>query len=326
MEKNAKIYIAGHRGLVGSAIHRRLVKLGYNNFLLRTSQELDLRNAEKVREMLMDERPDYLFLAAAKVGGIQANNNYPADFIYDNLSMQNSLIHGSYLAGVKRLLFFGSSCVYPRECPQPIKEEYLLSGPLEKTNEAYAIAKIAGIKMCESYYRQYGTKFFAVMPTNLFGPFDNYDLENSHVLPALIRKFHEAKEKKQPKVTLWGTGNPMREFLHSDDLASAAVFLMSLPDEALFKEGFPLINIGCGKDIKISELANLIASIVGYDGKIEWDSTKPDGTPRKLLNVDKLKSLGWQPEISLEDGIKMTYQSFMAGEIKKTLKMETDVE
>lgn len=316
MEKNAKIYIAGHRGLVGSALLRRLKALGYDNFLLKNHQELDLKEFEKVKAFLMAEKPDYVFLAAAKVGGIHANNTFPADFIFDNLSVQNSVIHGSFLAGVKRLLFFGSSCVYPRDCEQPIKEDYLLSGPLEKTNDAYAIAKIAGIKMCESYNRQYGTKFMAVMPTNLYGPNDNYNLENSHVLPALIRKFHEARDQNLDQVDLWGTGSPMREFLHADDMAAATVFLMSQPDERLFKDRFPIYNIGCGEDIRIKDLADLISSIVGFGGKIIWDSSKPDGTPRKLLNIDRLKELGWRPEITLEQGIRNTYQSFLAGEIK----------
>lgn len=317
MEKNAKIYIAGHRGLVGSALLRRLKSQGYENFLFRTSSELDLKESEKVKDFLLSEKPDYVFLAAAKVGGILANKNFPADFIFDNLSVQNSVIHGSYLAGVKRLMFFGSSCVYPRECPQPIKEDYLLSGPLESTNDAYAIAKIAGIKMCESYNRQYGTKFMAVMPTNLYGPYDNYDLENAHVLPSLIRRFHEAKQQKLEKVTLWGTGSPLREFLHADDMSAATTFLMSQPDEMIFSDRFPIFNVGCGEDIRIKGLADLVSSIVGFRGIIEWDSSKPDGTPRKLLNIDRLKFLGWKPEISLEQGIKMTYQNYLDGKIRK---------
>ncbi|MFZ5950558.1 MAG: GDP-L-fucose synthase family protein [Candidatus Rifleibacteriota bacterium] len=316
MDKEAKIFVAGHRGLVGSAITRRLQKLGYHNLLLRTSAELDLKDSGPVNDFLQKEKPDYVFLAAAKVGGIHANNSFPADFIYDNLSVQNSVIHGCYKAGIKRLMFLGSSCVYPRECPQPIKEEYLLTGPLEKTNDAYAIAKIAGIKMCESYNRQYGTRFVAVMPTNLYGPFDNYDLENSHVLPAMLRKFHEAMERGET-VSLWGSGKPRREFLHSDDMASACVFLMNLPDDQLFAEGFPLINIGCGEDVSIKELAEMIARTVGFTGSIEWDSSKPDGTPRKLLDVGRLNRLGWHREIELSEGLKLAYQSFLKGETRQ---------
>lgn len=317
MEKNAKIYVAGHRGLVGSAVVRNLHAHGYTNLLCRTSAELDLKESEPVKEFLLAEKPDFVIMAAAKVGGILANNNFPADFIYDNLAVQNAVIHGSFLAGVKRLMFLGSSCVYPRECPQPIKEEYLLTGPLEKTNDAYAIAKIAGIKMCESYNRQYGTKYLAVMPTNLYGPFDNYDLESSHVLPAMLRKFHEAKEGGNTPVRLWGTGSPRREFLHADDMAAACIFLLNLPDEKLFASGFPLINIGCGNDVSIKELAEMIAETVDFTGEIEWDSSKPDGTPRKLLNIDRLKSLGWQPEITLKQGLQMAYKSYLAGEIRQ---------
>ena len=317
MEKNAKIYVAGHRGLVGSAIMRRLRTLGYQNLIFKTSEELDLKQAEPVKQFLMAEKPDYVFLAAAKVGGIVANNSFPADFIYDNLCVQNAVIHGCYLAGVKRLMFLGSSCVYPRECPQPIKEDYLLTGPLEKTNDAYAIAKIAGIKMCESYNRQYNTKFLAVMPTNLYGPFDNYDLESSHVLPAMLRKFHEAKKANNTPVRLWGSGRPRREFLYSDDMADACVYLMNLGDEKLFEPGFPLVNIGCGEDVTIKELAELIAKTTGFAGQIEWDSSKPDGTPRKLLNIERLKNLGWQPKISLKQGLGLAYQSFLSGETRE---------
>ncbi|MEW6708608.1 MAG: GDP-L-fucose synthase [Candidatus Riflebacteria bacterium] len=316
MDREAKIFVAGHRGLVGSAITRRLQQLGYHNLLLRTSAELDLKNSGPVNDFLQQERPDYVFLAAAKVGGIHANNSFPADFIYDNLSVQNSVIHGCHIAGVKRLMFLGSSCVYPRECPQPIKEEYLLTGPLEKTNDAYAIAKIAGIKMCESYNRQYGTRFIAVMPTNLYGPFDNYDLENSHVLPAMLRKFHEAREQGET-VRLWGSGKPRREFLHSDDMAAACVFLMNLPDDRLFADGFPLINIGCGEDVSIKELAEMIAKTVDFTGSIEWDSSKPDGTPRKLLDVGRLNRLGWYRQIELAQGLKLAYQSFLNGETRQ---------
>jgi GDP-L-fucose synthase len=317
MEKHEKIFVAGHRGLVGSAILRNLKSKEYTNLLTRSSKELDLTNDALVKDFLFGEKPDYVFLAAAKVGGIKANNDFPAEFIYQNLCMQNAVIHNSYLAGVKRLLFLGSSCVYPRECPQPIKEEYLLTGPLEKTNDAYAVAKIAGLKMCESYNRQYGTRFIAVMPTNLYGPNDNYHLENSHVLPALIRRFHEAKERGDTKVTLWGSGSPEREFLHSDDMASACVFLMSQPDEKLFGSDFELYNIGCGKDIAIKDLATLIAGVIGFKGDIDWDTSKPDGTLKKLLNVDRLSGLGWTASIGLEEGIRRTYKSYLAGEVRK---------
>ncbi len=320
MEKNAKIYVAGHCGLAGSALVRNLRAAGYENLIYRTSSELDLRESSLVKTFILNERPEYVFLAAGKVGGIMANNDFPADFIYDNLAIQNSVIHGSFLAGVKRLMFLGSSCVYPRECPQPIKEEYLLTGPLEKTNDAYAIAKIAGIKICESFNRQHQTRYLAVMPTNLYGPWDNYDLESSHVLPAMLRKFHEAKQDDNRPVKLWGTGSPRREFIHADDMANACIFLMNLSDEKLFERGFPLVNIGCGKDVSIKELAQLIAKTTGFNGKIEWDSGKPDGTPRKLLNVERLTNLGWQANISLEDGLAMAYRSFLAGETRQRAK------
>lgn len=317
MEKNAKIYVAGHRGLVGSALVRNLRAAGYENLICRTSAELDLKDSQLVKDFLSEERPEYVFLAAAKVGGIMANKDFPADFIYDNLAIQNSVIHGCYLAGVKRLMFLGSSCVYPRECPQPIKEEYLLTGPLEKTNDAYAIAKIAGIKMCESFNRQHQTRYLAVMPTNLYGPWDNYDLESSHVLPAMLRKFHEARRDGNRPVMLWGSGSPRREFLHADDMADACIFLMNLPDEKLFEQGFPLINIGCGEDVSIKELAELIAKTTEFTGHIEWDSEKPDGTPRKLLNVERLTRLGWQAKTSLEEGLAKAYRSFLAGETRQ---------
>jgi GDP-L-fucose synthase len=302
MEKNSKIYIAGYRGMVGSAIHRRLQKEGYSNFVLRTSNELDLRNQQAVAEFFAAEKPDYVFLAAAKVGGIVANNTYRADFLYDNLMIQSNIIHQAYRNEVKKLLFLGSSCIYPKLAPQPLKEEYLLTGPLESTNEPYAIAKIAGIKMCDAYRDQYGCNFISVMPTNLYGPNDNYDLNNSHVLPALIRKFHEAKERGDKQVVVWGSGNPRREFLHADDLADACVFLMKTYNEP------GLINIGTGKDISIKELAELVKEITGFEGEIVFDASKPDGTPRKLMDVSKLTAKGWKATISLEDGIGQTYQ------------------
>lgn len=304
MELTAKIYIAGHRGMVGSAIMRNLQKKGYNNFITKTSAELDLRNQQAVADFFAKEKPEYVFLAAAKVGGIQANNTYRADFIYENLMIQNNVIHSSYVNGVKKLMFLGSSCIYPKLAPQPLKEDYLLSGFLEDTNEPYAIAKIAGIKMCESYKRQYGCNFISVMPTNLYGPNDNYNLNNSHVLPALIRKFHDAKESKAPSVEMWGTGSPMREFLHSDDMADACVHLMKT------YTGEKFVNIGTGTDLTIKDLALLIKKIVGYTGEIKHDLTKPDGTPRKLMDVSYLHSLGWKHKIELEDGIKAVYEDF----------------
>jgi GDP-L-fucose synthase len=313
MERNAKIYIAGHNGLVGSAIVRNLTKKGYTNLITKTRQELDLLNERDVFDFFENEKPDYVFLAAAKVGGIHANETYPADFIYQNLQIQNTIIHNAYLHKAKKLLFLGSSCIYPRNCPQPIKEEYLLTGPLEKTNEAYAVAKIAGIKMCQSYNMQYGTNFISVMPTNLYGINDNFDLENSHVLPALLRKFHDAKIKNDPEVIMWGTGSPKREFLFVDDLADAGVFLMNTYSDSA------IINIGTGEDVTIKELALTIKAIIGFTGKIIHDTSKPDGTPRKLLNVDKLHSLGWKHETNLKDGIQKTYKWFLEqeGTIKK---------
>lgn len=303
-DKDSKMYVAGHNGLVGSAIVRRLEADGYRNLILRSSAELDLRDGQAVKDFFESERPEYVFLAAAKVGGIWANSHYPADFIYDNLVIQLNIIHNAYLFGVKKLLFLGSSCIYPRFSPQPIKEEYLLSGELEPTNEPYAIAKIAGIKMCQSYNRQYGTNFISVMPTNLYGPGDNFDLENSHVLPALIRKFHEAKVSGASSVTVWGTGNPRREFLHVDDLAGACIFLMRT------YSGSEVINIGTGEDLAIGELASLIKDIIGFKGAIEFDTSKPDGMARKLLDVSRIKNLGWQAEISLSQGIEETYRWF----------------
>ena len=305
MEKHSKIYIAGHRGMVGSAILRKLEKDGFDNFVLKTSKELDLRNQEAVSAFFAIEKPDYVFLAAAKVGGIVANNTYRADFLYENLAIQNNIIHASYLNEVKKLMFLGSSCIYPKLAPQPLKEEYLLTGLLEQTNEPYAIAKIAGIKMCEAYRAQYGCDFISVMPTNLYGPNDNYDLQNSHVLPAMIRKFHEAKEKEVNEVTLWGSGSPMREFLHADDLAAACIYLMDNYSEA------ELVNVGTGVDVTIKELANTVKDIIGFEGEIIWDSSKPDGTPRKLMNVSKLHSKGWKHTIDLSDGIALAYQDFL---------------
>ncbi len=314
MKPDSKIYVAGHRGLVGSAIVNRLQAGGYTNIITRTHAELDLTQQPAVQEFLTAERPEYVFLAAAKVGGILANDTYPAEFIEQNLAIQNSVIHESWRAGVRRLLFLGSSCIYPRDCPQPIKEEYLLTGPLESTNRAYAIAKIAGIEMCWSYNRQYGTRFLAVMPTNLYGPGDNYDLQNSHVLPALIRKMHEAKESGIAEVIVWGTGKPRREFLYSEDMADACVTLMGMKDEAFDAQATqypPLINIGCGVDLTIAELAELVAKAVGFKGELKFDTSKPDGTPRKLLDVGRLFSLGWRPAIRLDAGIKAAYLDFL---------------
>jgi len=305
MNKGSKIYIAGHLGLVGSAIQRKLQELGYENLLLRSEQDLNLMRQEKVEAFFDQERPDYVFLAAAKVGGVWANSTLPAEFIYNNLIIQTNIIHSSYLYNVKKLLFLGSSCIYPRECPQPMKEEYLLSGYLESTNEPYAIAKIAGIKMCQSYNRQYRTQYISVMPTNLYGPNDNFDLATSHVLPALIRKFHEAKTAGQKEVEVWGTGTPRREFLYVDDLADACVYLMNNYSES------EIVNIGVGKDLTIRELADLISRVVGFEGSIRLDTTKPDGTLVKRLDVTKLSELGWHAGISLEDGIRREYQWYL---------------
>jgi GDP-L-fucose synthase len=304
VELNSKIYVAGHRGMVGSAILRNLKQKGYTNFLIRTSNELDLKNTEQVKLFFEIEKPEYVFLAAAKVGGIQANNTYRADFIYENLMIQNNVIHHSYLNGVKKLMFLGSSCIYPKFAQQPLKEDYLLTGILEETNEPYAIAKIAGIKMCESYKKQYGCNFISVMPTNMYGPNDNYNLTNSHVLPALIRKFHDAKEKNSSFVEIWGTGKPKREFLHADDLGDACVYLMNTYD------GEKFVNVGSGKDLSIEELALLIKKIVGFVGEIKHDLSKPDGTPRKLMDVSYLHSLGWKHKINLEEGITQVYEDF----------------
>ena len=337
MDRQARIYVAGHRGLVGSAIVRRLRAEGYGNLVLRTSSELDLRNQSAVGEFFAQEKPEHVFLAAAKVGGIVANNSYPAEFIHDNLMIQTNIIHNSWQTGVRRLLFLGSSCIYPRFAPQPLREEYLMTGPLEPTNEPYAVAKIAGITMCRSYNRQYGTGFLAAMPTNLYGPNDNFDLETSHVLPALIRKFHEARisqvrhEKSEErsnvshlasdvsrddKVVIWGTGEPKREFLHVDDLADACLFLMSLPEEIfsslLTLHSSPaLINIGTGEEVTIRDLALLVKEVVGFSGELAFDTSKPDGTPRKLCDVSRLHSLGWRHKIGLQEGLREVYKWFL---------------
>jgi GDP-L-fucose synthase len=305
VEKNAKIYVAGHRGMVGSAIFRKLKAEGYTNLVIRNSQELDLRNQQAVADFFAAEKPDYVFLAAAKVGGIVANNTYRADFLYENLAIQNNVIHQAYLHRVKKLLFLGSSCIYPKLAPQPLKEEYLLTGLLEPTNEPYAIAKIAGIKLCDAYRDQYGCNFISVMPTNLYGYNDNYHPENSHVLPALIRKFHEAKTSGAASVTVWGTGSPLREFLFADDLADACYFLMQEYNEA------GLVNIGTGLELSIKDLALLIKEVVGFTGDLVFDTSKPDGTPRKLLDVSKLHKLGWKHRIALQEGLALAYQDFL---------------
>jgi GDP-L-fucose synthase len=316
MQVENRIYIAGHRGLVGSAIERELRRLGYRNIIVRTHKELDLSNAAAVEAFFAQERPEFVFLAAAKVGGILANNSYPADFIRDNLQIQSNVIESSRRAGVKRLLFLGSSCIYPKLCPQPIKEEYLLTGPLESTNRPYALAKIAGIEMCWSYNRQYGTHYLAAMPTNLYGPNDNFDLNNSHVLPALIRKTADAKSSDAREVVVWGTGTPRRELLYSDDIAEACCFLMNLDDarfgSLLSEDTPPLINIGTGEDVTIRELAEIVARVVGFEGELTFDTTKPDGTPRKLLDVTRLHALGWHHKVSLEDGIRRAWEAFKA--------------
>ncbi|MBC7912558.1 MAG: GDP-L-fucose synthase [Pyrinomonadaceae bacterium] len=314
MEKNAKIYIAGHRGMVGSAIIRKLEKEGFNNIITRGSKELDLRNQQAVTDFFAAEKPEYVFLAAAKVGGIVANNTYRGEFLYENLMIQNNVIHNAYLNNVKKLMFLGSSCIYPKFAPQPLKEEYLLTGLLESTNEPYAIAKIAGIKMCEAYRAQYGCNFISVMPTNLYGYNDNYHPENSHVLPALIRKFHEAKQNGTSKVIIWGTGRPFREFLFADDLADACFYLMENYNEA------ELVNIGTGEDISIKDLALIIKKIIGFEGELEFDSTKPDGTPKKLMDASKLHATGWKHQIELEEGIKLAYEDFLTSISTSTTK------
>ncbi len=312
MEKESKIYVAGHHGLVGSALKRKLESKGYTNLIFRTHKELDLTNQQAVNEFFEQENPEYVFLAAARVGGILANSTYPAEFIYENIMIESNIIHASYKYGVKKLLFLGSSCIYPKLAPQPLKEEYLLTGPLEETNEAYAVAKIAGIKLCKHYNEQYGTNFISVMPTNLYGPNDNFDLETSHVMPALIRKFHEAKVNNQPEVVVWGTGKPRREFMHVDDMADACVYLM---ENYNYSDIGEFVNIGVGKDITIKELVELIKEIVGFEGGIKYDTSKPDGTPRKLMDVSRLNSLGWEARIPLKDGIKETYEWFIQSKL-----------
>ncbi len=315
MNKTAKIFVAGHRGLVGSAIVRALQQRGFANLLLRTHSELDLMEQSDVRAFMQANKPEYVFLAAAKVGGIHANSTYPAEFIHSNLAVQTNVLHESWHVGVKRLLFLGSSCIYPRNCPQPIQEDYLLTGPLEPTNRPYALAKIAGIEMCWSYNRQYGTKFIAAMPTNLYGPGDNYDLANSHVLPALIRKMHEAKVRDDKEVIIWGTGAPLREFLSSDDMADASLHLMQLPEdkfsELLSEQSAPLVNIGCGKDQTIRSMAETVAQIVGFKGQLRFDVSKPDGTPRKLLDVSRMTKLGWKARIPLSEGLALAYGDYL---------------
>jgi GDP-L-fucose synthase len=324
MSPDSKIFVAGHRGLAGSAIVRRLRAKGYRNILTRTHAELDLLDAPAVKKFFQTERPSVVFLAAARVGGILANSTYPADFVYQNLAIQTNVIDEARKAGVQNLLFLGSSCIYPRDCPQPIKEDYLLTGPLEPTNRPYAIAKIAGIEMCWSYNRQYGTRYLCAMPTNLYGPGDNYDLQKSHVLPALIRKFHEAKQNKAPTVTVWGTGTPRREFLYSDDMADACIHLLGLPDnevnKIIQKNEPPLVNVGCGEDQSIGELAETVGKAVGASAEIVFDRSKPDGTPQKLLNIGKIRSLGWQPRVALKEGISLAYRDFLAepGAVKAT--------
>jgi GDP-L-fucose synthase len=322
MDKQAKIYVAGHRGLVGSALMRNLEAKGYSNLITRTHAQLDLTDQTAVHDFMQAETPEYVFLAAAKVGGIHANNTYPAEFIYANLAIQNNLIHAAYQVNVQRLLFLGSSCIYPRDCPQPMKEGHLLTGPLEATNRPYALAKIAGIEMCHAYNRQYGTKYLAAMPTNLYGANDNYDLQNSHVLPALLRKTHEARLRGDTQVVVWGSGTPRREFLHSDDMADACIFLMNLPDEkfnlllgsdesGISNSKSPLVNVGVGTDVSIKELAELIKQTVGFQGEIVFDSTKPDGTMRKLLDVERLHAMGWQATTNLASGVQRTYRDFL---------------
>lgn len=308
MEKQAKIYVAGHRGMVGSAIVRQLEAGGYTNIIARTSSELDLRNQAAVTDFFEEQKPEYVFLAAAKVGGILANNIYRADFLYENLMIEANIIHSAYQHGVSKLLFLGSSCIYPKMAPQPLKEDSLLSGFLESTNEPYAIAKIAGIKLCESYRSQYGANFISAMPTNLYGPNDNYDLQGSHVLPALIRKFHEAKVNGQPFVEVWGTGSPLREFMHADDLAEACVFLMNNYD------GEQFVNVGTGEDLTIRSLAEMVKDVVGFEGELRWNTDKPDGTPRKLMDVSRLHNMGYKHKIDLPEGLKQTYQDFLKNE------------
>ncbi len=316
MNKDAKIFVAGHRGLVGSALVKRLQAGGYGNLVLRTHAELDLRDQAAVKSFFAREKPEYVILAAAKVGGIHANNTYPAEFIHDNLVIQSNVIHSAWQHDVTRLLFLGSSCIYPKAAPQPMTEECLLTGPLEPTNRPYALAKIAGIEMCWSYNRQYGTRYMAVMPTNLYGPNDNYDLNNSHVLPALIRKMHEAKQHGDKEVVVWGTGTPRREFLYSDDMADACIYLLEQPDDMLAglfnNEQPPLVNIGCGEDLTIRELAELVAQVVGFRGSLTFDASKPDGTMRKVMDVSRINALGWKHRMSLKQGIALSYQDMLS--------------
>jgi GDP-L-fucose synthase len=316
MQKDSKIYIAGHRGLVGSALVRRFQAKGYTNLLMRTHAELDLTDQDAVRDFFAQEKPEYVLLAAAKVGGIHANNTYPAEFIQQNLAIQTNVIHEAWRNNVQRLLFLGSSCIYPKDCPQPIKEDYLLTSPLEPTNRSYALAKIAGVEMCHAYNRQYGTKYMAAMPTNLYGPNDNYDLNNSHVLPALIRKMHEAKQTGAKEVVVWGTGTPKREFLYSDDMADACLYLLEQPEDklkSLFNdEKPPLVNVGCGEDLTIRELAELVKEVVGFQGELTFDTSKPDGTMRKLMDVSRMTELGWIRKMQLKDGIGLSYQDMLS--------------
>jgi GDP-L-fucose synthase len=315
VDPSAKIYVAGHRGLAGSALVRGLESRGYRNLVWRAHSELDLEDAAVVRGFFQAEKPDAVFLAAAKVGGIHANNSYPAEFVRHNLAIQTNVIHEAWRAGVGRLLFLGSSCIYPRDCPQPMREDYLLTGPLEPTNRPYAIAKIAGIEQCWAYNRQYGTRYIAAMPTNLYGPGDNYDLNNSHVLPALIRKCHEAKITGAPGITAWGSGRPRREFLYSDDMAEACIYLLQHSERLLRElpaDQPPLVNVGCGEDLGISELLEIVMRVVGFKGEVHWDSAKPDGTPRKLLDITRISNLGWRPRMKLADGIRAAYQDFLS--------------
>jgi GDP-L-fucose synthase len=325
-EKNATIYVAGHTGMVGSAIVRRLQEQGFSQLILRSRKELDLCDQTTVRQFFMDEKPEYVFNAAARVGGIHANNTFRAQFIYENLQIQNNLIHFAHESGVRKLLFLGSSCIYPRDCPQPMKEKYLLSGPLEKTNEPYALAKIAGIKMCENYFRQYGCHYFSAMPTNAYGPNDNYDLETSHVLPALMRKIHEAKSGGEKKVTVWGSGKPTREFIHVDDIANACLFIMDLDFPKLYQQGLTHLNVGTGKEISIRALVEMIASVTGFLGSPIFDESMPDGTPKKVMDVSIINEEGWQHKIDLEDGLAMTYASFAENHTNKNVTEDATFE
>ena len=326
MDKDAKIYVAGHTGMVGSAIVRKLKEQGYDNLILKAHKSLNLLDQNEVKSFYNQDRPEFVFIAAAKVGGIHANNTFRAQFIYENLQIQNNIIHSAYESGVKKLLFLGSSCIYPRNAPQPMKEEYLLSGELEPTNEPYALAKIAGIKMCESYYRQYGCQFFSLMPTNAYGPNDNYDLETSHALPALIRKIHEAKVNDAKEVTVWGSGKALREFIHVDDIGDASVFAMGLDFSEIYEQGLTHFNVGTGSEISIEGLVSLLIQIIDYQGEIEYDSSMPVGTPRKLMDVSRINQLGWKHKVDLEDGLVMTYASFIENHAGKSIAEETTFE